>query len=83
MNFPQHRGLPACMGGWCHVRESCPRYQAQTGVDPVERLCEPGRDGFVYGYPVQVVRPAGTWERRSVPQLLRAPTPFDAIREVA
>jgi hypothetical protein len=40
---PAH--LPACMGGWCTLRQACPRYHAQSGVDPVERLCNRGRDG--------------------------------------
>lgn len=76
-------GLPACMGGWCTIREACPRYGAQTGVDPVERLCEQNRDGTINGYPVRVVRPAGSWERRLVPSMLRPADPFDALRAVA
>lgn len=76
-------GLPACMGGWCTIREACPRYGAQTGVDPVERLCEQNRDGTINGYPVRVVRPAGSWELRLVPSMLRPADPFDALRAVA
>lgn len=35
---------PACMGGWCKLREKCADYQADpreypTHVQPVERLC--------------------------------------------
>lgn len=35
-----------CMGGFCQKREKCAHYHApQTpGRQPVERLCEPGKD---------------------------------------
>jgi hypothetical protein len=72
--------LPACMGGWCELRDDCTRYHAKTGADPVERLCNPGRDGMIDGYPVRIVRPVGTWERRhEAAALLRAAQPFDAL----
>jgi hypothetical protein len=32
---------PACMGGWCAVRDRCTYYQAQDRRYPIERLCEP------------------------------------------
>lgn len=59
--------LPACMGGWCLVRENCQRYSACTGADPVERLCQPGLDGVLKGYAVCLYRPAVTWERAHSP----------------
>ncbi len=74
--------LPACMGGWCHIRESCQRYGAQTGFDPIERLCEPGLDGVVDGYPVRIHRLVGSWERPLLPSMLRPAdflTPADAV----
>lgn len=70
--------LPACMGGWCKMREACTRYHANTAGEPVERLCEPGQDGVIDGYPIRLVRAAGTWELGHAPQL-RAAQPFDAL----
>lgn len=32
-----------CAGGWCHMRDTCCRYQPGTGRAPsAERLCNPG-----------------------------------------
>jgi hypothetical protein len=70
---------PACMGGWCALRDDCPRYHAQSGEEPSERLCEPGRDGVSATYPVRIQRRVGSWERTSVPSLLRPATPFDSL----
>lgn len=36
---------PACMGGWCRVREHCCHYQAHGRTELSERLCLPGSDG--------------------------------------
>lgn len=35
--------LPACMGGFCQVRESCARFHASNRAYPSERLCSPHR----------------------------------------
>lgn len=34
-----------CMGGWCRKRDYCEHYHASDNRAPVERMCEPGRDG--------------------------------------
>lgn len=39
---PQTDALPACMGGWCPMRESCRLYHAGSEGRPSERLCPPG-----------------------------------------
>lgn len=41
--------LPACMGGWCTLRERCHHYVLPaSSVDPADRLCQRGqRDQFV------------------------------------
>jgi hypothetical protein len=67
------------MGGWCHIRDSCPRYYAQTGMDPSERLCDPADDGRIAGQAIVIRRAAGTWERRPLPSQLRPADPFDAL----
>lgn len=38
--------LRQCMGGWCRLRDRCEHYTARPapGLDPSERLCEPGHD---------------------------------------
>lgn len=36
----------ACMGGWCSRREQCQNYHAEDRRNPIERICEPGRDGL-------------------------------------
>lgn len=33
--------LPACMGGWCQLRDSCARHHAPNRAEPAERLCSP------------------------------------------
>lgn len=74
--------LPACMGGWCELREDCSRYHAATDVDPVDRLCEMGHDGIIDGYPVILLRPAGTWGRRhATVGMLRTAQPFDSLED--
>lgn len=35
---------PACLGGWCLRRDTCANYLHGVG-QPVERLCQKGRDG--------------------------------------
>jgi hypothetical protein len=35
-----------CMGGWCHIRDTCARYHAQRPLRIVERACETGHDGL-------------------------------------
>lgn len=71
--------LPACMGGWCRIRDACPRYHANSVVEPAERLCDAGKDGCLSGYPVIVRRPVGSWERPMVPSMLRPADPFDSL----
>lgn len=39
-------GSVGCLGGWCRIRETCPRYHATTARLFVERACEPGHDGL-------------------------------------
>ena len=38
--------LRQCMGGWCRLRDRCAHYAAELtpGLEPSERLCEPGHD---------------------------------------
>lgn len=39
------RVLPACMGGYCNLRDTCNRYhQMAHRTSPAERLCTPGRN---------------------------------------
>lgn len=47
---------PACMGGFCQFRASCPRYHATDTSEPIERACEPGRDGVERRIPIQPVK---------------------------
>ena len=43
-----HAPQPACMGGWCAVRESCGHYYRDTVLYPSERLCDADRrDAYV------------------------------------
>lgn len=38
--------MTACMGGWCRIRQACPRYHQIAGRGyAVERACLPGIDG--------------------------------------
>ena len=46
----------ACMGGWCALREGCPHYRAES-VDPIERICEPGKDGQLRRIPIATPTP--------------------------
>lgn len=41
----QQKPIPACMGGWCALRDHCPAYHAAERDFPSERLCIPGHDG--------------------------------------
>lgn len=34
----------ACMGGWCPQRGHCAHFHAEDRSQPVERLCEKGRE---------------------------------------
>ena len=63
-----------CMGGWaCTKRGHCAHYHAASPHQiPEERLCLPGQDGVRDGYPVQIHRPAGTWESPRFEGLARA-----------
>lgn len=43
------RALPACMGGWCSIRESCACYKSpHDRNEPAERLCPRGLDGEAF-----------------------------------
>lgn len=43
----QHLDGPACMGGWCTLRDHCPHYHSEDrSRRPSERLCLPGLDGI-------------------------------------
>lgn len=66
--------IQSCMGGWgCTKRCHCAHYHAASeDQEPSERLCQPGQDGVRDGYPVQVHRPAGTWEPPNASSLARA-----------
>lgn len=51
MNAVDHRAhtrvlpsLPACMGGFCAVRDTCARFHASNRAYPSERLCSPHRN---------------------------------------
>lgn len=69
-----------CMGGFCARRSACPHHSEPTNrVNPAERLCDPGHDGWIDGEPMRVHREAGSWERPMVPTLLRAAEPFDGL----
>lgn len=38
---------PACMGGWCHVRDRCALHLQADRREPAERVCGHGRsDAF-------------------------------------
>jgi hypothetical protein len=42
---------PACMGGWCSLRNGCPNYLTRQGRgEPAERLCVKGADGVRKSY---------------------------------
>lgn len=79
--------MTACMGGWCRMRDECSRYDAPDPRNASERLCFAGRDGEIDPErddgPLQRRRPVGTWERISVPGLLRPAEPFDALQVIA
>lgn len=45
---------PACMGGWCAVRDRCYHHQQGDRAHPVERMCE--TLGRSYFRPVVVYR---------------------------
>lgn len=32
----------SCMGGWCHIRDTCRRHTMEIRSLPIERLCEQG-----------------------------------------
>lgn len=69
-----------CMGGRCHVRDSCVHYvKPTTRENPIERLCAPGREVLMGGYPVQIYRPAGAWERTLAGDLLLPAGPWDGL----
>lgn len=36
--------LPACMGGWCPVRDRCAQHLTMSRRVVVERLCERGNE---------------------------------------
>ncbi|MDI4633314.1 hypothetical protein J7U46_09670 [Pelomonas sp. V22] len=44
----------ACMGGWCLKRDTCSNYLHGAG-QPVERLCQKGRDGVSGLFSVQPI----------------------------
>ena len=40
--------MTACMGGWCRIRDHCPRYMAPSDCDSTEdqRWCPKGSEGL-------------------------------------
>lgn len=73
------RVLPACMGGWCGIRERCPHYAAgHASRTPAERLCMPEFDGVGADIAVRITLPAGSWERKHA-ALLRPAGVFDGL----
>jgi hypothetical protein len=46
------------MGGWCHVRTSCARFNASNRAYPSERLCSPHRNDM--WQPISVVTQRAT-----------------------
>lgn len=44
-----------CLGGFCQRRNTCPHYNTPDRFSqPVERMCEPGRDGKLKPVPKYV-----------------------------
>lgn len=71
--------MKACMGGWCRIRERCHHYAAAApNVEPADRLCVPGHDGFGQEQAIRFYRPSGTWEKAHS-GLLRKAQPFDLL----
>lgn len=68
--------IPACMGGFCHVRNRCERHTTDKREHVAERLCARGEEG---AYRLISFRPIGDWERTVAPSMLRAPSPFDGV----
>ena len=67
---------PACMGGWCTVRDRCERHVTDDREIVAERLCERGEEG---NYRLISIKHVGAWERDPLPTLFRAAEPFDGI----
>lgn len=38
--------LHPCMGGWCNKRQQCPHHTQSERLEPAERLCLRGQDGW-------------------------------------
>lgn len=68
--------IPACMGGFCKVRDRCERHNTDKRDVIAERLCSVGDEG---SYRLISIRKVGDWERTIAPSLLRAPSPFDGV----
>lgn len=56
--------LPACLGGWCALRDHCQHHHAVDRRVVSERLCVPGRDGFSDIAPVRVTMPQSHWAKQ-------------------
>lgn len=50
--------VPACMGGWCALRDQCPAYHAELRGQPYERLCRTNQDGKSDVIQLAFIRPA-------------------------
>ena len=61
----------ACMGGWCRERNGCAHYLSQDARDPVERLCEPGKDE-PESPRIQRLMPVGSWQLKHAHLMARA-----------
>lgn len=51
-------GAPACMGGWCALRDRCPHFHADDRSEPAERLCPPRQDGAIPEFVKPVLVPS-------------------------
>jgi hypothetical protein len=67
------------MGGFCGRRTNCAHHSSPTNrVEPAERLCDRGEDGFIDGHPIRIRRGVGEWEREGAGQMAPA-GPWDAL----
>lgn len=79
----ENQNIRSCMGGWCSIRDVCTHYGRPSKLDPVERMCEPGRDGLSFDHPIVIRRAAGSWQHSAGIPLLRAAEPFDLLGAAA
>jgi hypothetical protein len=77
--MPTAETMPACLGGWCRVRDRCERHITDHREHVVERLCDRGDEGQ---YRLISIRSVGDWERPMLPSLLRPAEPFDCLQVV-